>query len=100
MNTTTQAATSTPEMEMPNKSLLSGVDMPVFLISGGVLALFAAFALYDIDMVSGWVNAAFGMSTKIVRCLLAGAVAADLHYWSVPDGWSYRRSGYGRYQNA
>ncbi|WP_370277833.1 BCCT family transporter [Pontibacterium sp.] len=65
MNTTTQAATSTTEMEMPNKSLLSGVDMPVFLISGGVLALFAAFALYDIEMVSGWVNAAFGMSTKL-----------------------------------
>lgn len=66
MNTTTQAPTSNQELQMPNKSsLLTGVDMPVFLISGGVLALFAAFALYDIELVSGWVNAAFATSTKL-----------------------------------
>ena len=66
MNTTTQAPTSNQELQMPNKSsLLAGVDMPVFLISGGVLALFAVFALYDIELVSGWVNTAFATSTKL-----------------------------------
>ncbi|WP_407637270.1 BCCT family transporter [Marinobacterium jannaschii] len=44
--------------------LFAGVDMPVFLISGGVLALFAVLALYDIEMVSAWVNSAFATSTK------------------------------------
>ncbi|MCV6589998.1 MAG: BCCT family transporter [Marinobacterium sp.] len=39
--------------------------MPVFLISGGVLVLFAALALYDIKMVSGLVNTAFAASTKM-----------------------------------
>lgn len=50
---------------MPGKSLLAGVDVPVFLISGGVLLLFAVFSLYDIDLVSGWVNTAFASSTKL-----------------------------------
>ena len=44
--------------------MFDGVDMPVFLISGGLLTLFAIFALYDIDLVSGWVNAGFAASTK------------------------------------
>ena len=44
---------------------LKGVDLPVFLISGGFLTLFVAFSLYDIEMVSGWVNAAFAWSTKL-----------------------------------
>lgn len=48
-----------------NKALFAGVDMPVFLISGGVLVLFAALALYDIKMVSGLVNTAFAASTKM-----------------------------------
>ncbi len=65
MNTTTQAASVSQELDMPKKSWLSGVDLPVFLISGGILVLFAALALYDIDLVSGWVNAAFATSTKL-----------------------------------
>ena len=65
MNTTTQTATSSQERDMPGKSWLSGVDLPVFLISGGALVLFAAFALYDIDLVSSWVNTAFATSTKL-----------------------------------
>ncbi|MBP0048248.1 BCCT family transporter [Marinobacterium sp. AK62] len=65
MNTTTQAAASSQELDMPKKSWLSGVDLPVFLISGGILVLFAAFALYDIDLVSNWVNTAFAASTKV-----------------------------------
>lgn len=44
--------------------LLSGVDLPVFLISGGVLALFVVAALFDLELVSGWVNSAFATSTK------------------------------------
>jgi len=44
---------------------LAEVDMPVFLISGGSILLFAALALYDIDMMSGWVNNAFATSTKL-----------------------------------
>jgi len=43
---------------------LAGVDIPVFLISGGILLLFAVLALYDIDLMSGWINTAFAFSTK------------------------------------
>lgn len=45
--------------------MFAGVDMPVFLISGGGLALFVIAALYDINMVSAWVNSAFATSTKL-----------------------------------
>ena len=44
---------------------LTGVDLPVFFISGGGLALFVIAALYDINMVSAWVNSAFAVSTKL-----------------------------------
>ena len=69
MSNTTQAAvagqqTANPEASMADKKFLAGVDLPVFLISGGVLVLFAVFALYDIEMMSGWVNTAFATSTK------------------------------------
>lgn len=47
-----------------SKGLFTDVDMPVFLISGGVLALFAIFSVYDLEMVSGWVNSSFATSTK------------------------------------
>ena len=43
---------------------LAGVDIPVFLISGGILLLFAVLALYDIDLMSSWINTAFAFSTK------------------------------------
>ena len=43
---------------------LAGVDIPVFLISGGILVLFAVLALYDIDLMSSWINTAFAFSTK------------------------------------
>ncbi|GAA3560081.1 BCCT family transporter [Marinobacter xestospongiae] len=65
MNTTTQASADCREHVVPDKSLLSGVDLPVFLISGGVLILFAVLALYDIDLVSSSVNTAFATSTKL-----------------------------------
>ena len=48
----------------PGRKLLQGVDLPVFFLSGGLLVLFAAFALFDIKMVSSWVNASFSLSTK------------------------------------
>lgn len=69
MSNTTQAAvagqqTANQEAGMAGNKFLAGVDLPVFLISGGVLVLFVAFALYDIDLVSGWVNTAFATSTK------------------------------------
>lgn len=51
------------QIKLPN-SWLTGVDLPVFMISGGVIALFCALALYDVDMVSAWVNSAFAASTK------------------------------------
>ncbi|MGB0467494.1 MAG: BCCT family transporter [Pontibacterium sp.] len=52
------------QASMAKNKLLAGVDLPVLLISGGVLVLFAALALYDIEMMSGWVNSAFATSTK------------------------------------
>ncbi len=64
MNDTTLVQNPEDETVMSKSKLFDGVDMPVFLISGGILSLFAIFALYDIEMVSGWVNAGFATSTK------------------------------------
>jgi len=64
MNQSNQATAPQVTPGQTGKSLFSGVDLPVFLISGGVSVLFALAALYDIDMVSGWVNTAFATSTK------------------------------------
>jgi len=61
---TAKAIIQQSEGVMPKMKFLAGVDIPVFLISGGVLVLFAVLALYDIQMVTGWVNAAFAFSTK------------------------------------
>ncbi len=41
------------------------VDRPVFFISGGGLLLFVALALYDLEMVSEWVQSAFAFSTRL-----------------------------------
>jgi len=43
----------------------SGVDLPVFMISGGLLLLFVCLSLYDIDLVSAGVNKAFALSTRL-----------------------------------
>lgn len=64
MNTAKDIADS-EEVAKPGIKFLEGVDIPVFLISGGALVLFAVLALYDIDMMSGWVNTAFASSTKL-----------------------------------
>jgi choline/carnitine/betaine transport len=65
MSITNQATLPASEAEdMTQKKWLAGIDLPVFLISGGVLALFAVMALYDINLVSAWVNSAFATSTK------------------------------------
>jgi len=50
--------------QTPLTKFFSGVDLPVFLISGGVLVLFAVLALYDIEMMTAWINTAFAFSTK------------------------------------
>ncbi len=41
------------------------VDWPVFVISGGFIALFCIMALIDIDALSGMVNSSFAWSTKL-----------------------------------
>ncbi|MFT6915797.1 MAG: glycine betaine transporter [Motiliproteus sp.] len=61
----TQANRPKDEPAMSKTKWLEGVDLPVFLISGGILVLFAVLALYDIKMVSGWVNTGFATSTKL-----------------------------------
>ena len=61
---TVEASTATGDGVVKRK-LLDNVDIPVLLISGGVLMLFVILALYDIKMMSGWVNTAFAFSTKI-----------------------------------
>ena len=53
------------QADSSNTGLLAGVDLPVFIISGGGLALFVIAALYDINMVSAWVNSTFAVSTKL-----------------------------------
>ena len=64
MNTAKDIAES-EEVAKPGIKFLEGVDIPVFLISGGALVLFAVLALYDIKMMSSWVNTAFASSTKL-----------------------------------
>ncbi|MGB0941278.1 MAG: BCCT family transporter [Marinomonas sp.] len=54
-----------PNQASNGTGLLAGVDLSVFFISGGGLALFVIAALYDINMVSSWVNSAFATSTKL-----------------------------------
>ena len=64
MNTAKNISES-EEVAKPGIKFLEGVDIPVFLISGGALVLFAVLALYDIKMMSSWVNTAFASSTKL-----------------------------------
>jgi choline/carnitine/betaine transport len=62
---TSKAVMQSKGVDMPKFKFLAGVDIPVFLISGGALVLFAVLALYDIKMMSGWVNTAFAASTEL-----------------------------------
>ncbi|NVK44303.1 MAG: BCCT family transporter [Oceanospirillaceae bacterium] len=64
MSNVSPASLGVPENVQTRNSWLAGVDIPVFLISGGALVLFVIAALYDIEMVSSWVNSAFATSTK------------------------------------
>ena len=62
----TQSATHAGAPLMSEKSkLLHGVDIPVFLISGGFVLLFAILALWDIELMTQWVNTAFAWSTRL-----------------------------------
>lgn len=53
-----------PAMVEKNK-FLQGVDVPVFLMSGGFILLFAILALLDIDLMTKTVNTTFSWSTKL-----------------------------------
>ena len=64
MGDETQNFLTSNESDIDQKKWLAGVDMPVFIISGGAIVLFVILTLYDIDMMSGWVNSAFATSTK------------------------------------
>ncbi len=46
-------------------TFFTGLDVPVFLLSGGALLLFVVMALYDIELVSAFVNSAFAISTRL-----------------------------------
>ena len=63
-------------MAMQESNAMRGGDkvggMPVFLLSGGFITAFVVFALIDLDLVTGLVNAGFAWS-----CRLFGA------YWQV-----------------
>ncbi len=48
----------------PPNLFSGGLDLPVFLISGGLLLLFVVTALFDIDLLSEWVNTGFSLSTQ------------------------------------
>ncbi|MFK0572049.1 BCCT family transporter [Endozoicomonas sp.] len=62
---TTHVMPPSDEVNTSRTSLLSGVDMPVFVLSGGGVGLFAILAMYDINLISSWVNTAFATSTKL-----------------------------------
>lgn len=65
MNNNNQAPVANVDMPLPKYKLLADVDLPVFFLSGGALLLFVIFALYDIELMSGWVNSAFAASTRM-----------------------------------
>lgn len=65
MNSTPSAThLGSPAMSYKSK-LLHEVDVPVFLISGGFILLFAVLALWDIESMTQWVNTAFAWSTRL-----------------------------------
>lgn len=41
------------------------VDIPVFILSGGLILLFVALSLWDLDQTAAWVQASFEWSTKL-----------------------------------
>ncbi|ANG63645.1 BCCT transporter [Marinobacterium aestuarii] len=65
MNNNNPAPAAHATASLPKQKLLADVDLPVFCLSGGALLLFVVFALYDIDLMSAWVNSAFAASTKL-----------------------------------
>ncbi|UTW12516.1 BCCT family transporter [Marinobacterium rhizophilum] len=65
MNNNNPAPAANANASLPRNTLLAGVDLPVFFLSGGALLLFVVFALYDIELVSAWVNSAFAASTQL-----------------------------------
>jgi glycine betaine transporter len=65
MNNNNPAPAANAKASLSPNRLLADVDLPVFFLSGGALLLFVVFALYDIELVSAWVNSAFGVSTKL-----------------------------------
>lgn len=107
----------------PPNLFSGGLDLPVFLISGGLLLLFVVTALFDIDLLSEWVNTGFSLSTQyfgafwqllllltflIGLSLTAGRTGSvmlrhiiprddhlqvDLHHYVHPAGWWRRFLG-------
>ncbi|WP_286974539.1 BCCT family transporter [Pseudomonas sp.] len=65
MNSTQSAAQSGSHTVSYTSKLMNEVDIPVFLISGGFILLFALLALWDIESMTLWVNSAFRWSTRI-----------------------------------
>ncbi|WP_243453961.1 BCCT family transporter [Oceanisphaera pacifica] len=57
----TQSANTPPSPT----TFFTGLDLPVFLLSGGALVLFVIMTLYDIQLVSNWVDSAFAVSTQL-----------------------------------
>lgn len=51
--------------ESSKPTLLQSIDIPVFLLSGGAVLLFAILALWDIELMTKWVNSAFTTSTRL-----------------------------------
>lgn len=64
MNSKSQAA-QMGAVDSGKRSLLHDVDVPVLLMSGGAVLLFAILALLDIELMTQWVNTAFAWSTKL-----------------------------------
>ena len=86
---TSKAISEESEVQMPKIKFLDGVDIPVFLISGGALVLFCILALYDINMVSGWVNSTFAASTKMFGAYWQVLLLSNFYYWHFYGDKSY-----------
>jgi len=64
MSTMFESASDSTSDTGPLSRPASSIDWPVLLLSGGVLVLFAIMSLYDLSLLTDWINSAFSTSTR------------------------------------
>ncbi|MBR9755178.1 BCCT family transporter [Cobetia sp. 4B] len=83
-------AAALPDSELTALNSSRSLDWPVFLLSGGVMALFVAAALIDLDGVSALINHAFDFSTTYFGAYWQGLMIVT---FLVAVGMTFGRTG-------